>query len=435
MINDSPPPGGLPAIAFATPVPGSGHSPASGFLCEFLAQPVEEQAVSPVEGMSQQGNDHEHAPVTDVDGGADENDPNAVTGETDDRAGVEGYSDPSCPGLSYGSMPPVRPETLVRGHRQSALPATGTVNSAEEFCDSDAPRNEGRSATPVGTDTHESQDGTPVAENPRPRSGAPVQRMDRPDTSPLPLHTKTAADPADIRRESPAVPAEPSAGISETPLRSMTDQDLATPAGTGRTIEQGAMRTAHQNNPFHRLPGNASAGQEVVRFRRQGEEPDPHALGLDPLTNRVLQPSAAPASGAGARPATLAQTVAHQIADAAPRLSEGALEIILRPEELGRLRLTLSPGEGTAGVLTVIADRPETLELVRRHLALLVSEFAAQGFADLHVALGNDRGAAMQGQGGSAAQADDQATPDVTVDIPVPLGRPRMAADTLDIRL
>ena len=111
------------------------------------------------------------------------------------------------------------------------------------------------------------------------------------------------------------------------------------------------------------------------------------------------------------------------------------MEITLRPEELGRLRLTLSPGEGTAGVLTVIADRPETLELVRRHLALLVSEFAAQGFADLHVALGNDRGAAMQGQGGSAAQADDQATPDVTVDIPVPLGRPRMAADTLDIRL
>lgn len=102
---------------------------------------------------------------------------------------------------------------------------------------------------------------------------------------------------------------------------------------------------------------------------------------FDPATGSTLRPTAAP-------PAILAEIVRNT-----PSLPGQVLDIMLRPEELGRLRMVLAMQDGMP-VLHVTTERPETLDLIRRHLDHLLEEFRAQGFAGLRVALDDERSAA-----------------------------------------
>ena len=88
----------------------------------------------------------------------------------------------------------------------------------------------------------------------------------------------------------------------------------------------------------------------------------------------------------GARPVTM------QILDAVRQNAPGSFEVTLVPEELGRLRLTVTPGE--AGLAIVMsADRPETLDLMRRSIDILAQEARDEGFGTLDFAFeGSERG-------------------------------------------
>jgi flagellar hook-length control protein FliK len=77
-----------------------------------------------------------------------------------------------------------------------------------------------------------------------------------------------------------------------------------------------------------------------------------------------------------------ARHIASQISVSVSQGHGKTTEILLNPEELGRVRLTISAGEG-ALTLTVLADRPETQELLRRHIDVLAQEFKALGYQDL----------------------------------------------------
>jgi Flagellar hook-length control protein FliK len=73
------------------------------------------------------------------------------------------------------------------------------------------------------------------------------------------------------------------------------------------------------------------------------------------------------------------RAVLGQIADAARTLSDGSVEVRLSPEELGRVRLSLSPGD-MGLTIHVAAERPETLELIRRHIDLLAADLRREGY-------------------------------------------------------
>lgn len=81
--------------------------------------------------------------------------------------------------------------------------------------------------------------------------------------------------------------------------------------------------------------------------------------------------------------------LAARLAAAAPVLAQGAVEITLSPEELGRVRMTLSAGEGGM-VVSVLAERAETLELMRRNIDQLARDLQAMGYAGLSFAFGRD---------------------------------------------
>ncbi|WP_299826057.1 flagellar hook-length control protein FliK [uncultured Roseobacter sp.] len=93
-------------------------------------------------------------------------------------------------------------------------------------------------------------------------------------------------------------------------------------------------------------------------------------------------------------PNTLAQTlsrpetpgmIGRQIAEILQRLPDRPVELSLNPEELGRVRLSISTAEGGITV-HVLAERPETLDLMRRHIDLLGREFQALGYESINFA-------------------------------------------------
>ena len=72
----------------------------------------------------------------------------------------------------------------------------------------------------------------------------------------------------------------------------------------------------------------------------------------------------------------------QHLADVAARFPDRPVELTLSPEELGRVRMTFTTGDG-ALTMTLVADRPETLDLLRRHIDVLAQDFRDLGFANL----------------------------------------------------
>ncbi|MGC1497590.1 MAG: flagellar hook-length control protein FliK [Sulfitobacter sp.] len=74
--------------------------------------------------------------------------------------------------------------------------------------------------------------------------------------------------------------------------------------------------------------------------------------------------------------------VARQLAEVVQHMPSRPVEITLSPEELGRVRLSVVTSE-TGIVVNVLAERPETLDLLRRHIDQLSQEFQDLGYQDI----------------------------------------------------
>ena len=77
-----------------------------------------------------------------------------------------------------------------------------------------------------------------------------------------------------------------------------------------------------------------------------------------------------------------ARMVATQMAEAMIRTQNNKVEIALHPEELGRVRMVLSTTEMGVTV-SIVAERAETLDLMRRHIDQLAEEFRELGYQNI----------------------------------------------------
>lgn len=82
--------------------------------------------------------------------------------------------------------------------------------------------------------------------------------------------------------------------------------------------------------------------------------------------------------------------IAHQLAVNISHHPGREVEITLSPEELGKVRMTVSAAEGTL-TLTLTADRADTLDLLRRHINQLAQDFRDLGFDRLNFSFSQDR--------------------------------------------
>ena len=74
--------------------------------------------------------------------------------------------------------------------------------------------------------------------------------------------------------------------------------------------------------------------------------------------------------------------VAQQVIDVMPRRPNQSVEIVLNPEELGKVRMTIT-GSETQITVSIQAERAETTELMRRHLDLLTEQYHSLGYSDI----------------------------------------------------
>ena len=263
------------------------------------------------------------------------------------------------------------------------------------------------------------------------------------------------------------LPAEPPApilgevGWSREPMAqdvALKSQEIAQGAATGSGLAQphpptnpvihpdlpetatdriGAAPTLADTNPDDPPSTRSDTGPETAAALADGSAParavDSPAAGasLPPLAQITATPVTAPAMAIGPLPRPLVPALVELARDA----GSDAVELSLAPAELGRLRMSLVP-DGEAVRVVLSAERPETIDLMRRHGDQLAQEFRQAGFSGATLSFG------QWGAGGATyppPQGDPSApaAPD-PVAMPLPLSpgpAPGPSVVGLDLRL
>lgn len=96
----------------------------------------------------------------------------------------------------------------------------------------------------------------------------------------------------------------------------------------------------------------------------------------------------------------LAQAVGAQLAEQLAKRHQGTIGITLNPEELGRVQMAVNASESVVAI-SITAERPETLDLMRRHVDQLIEEFRQLGYEGVDLAF----------SGGGSTHDDPQNAP------------------------
>ena len=219
---------------------------------------------------------------------------------------------------------------------------------------------------------------------------------------------------------------------------------LATPpAATGAALPQPAGTAA----PRHTGPGTAPAAPDVLPTPPTLAEVRPF-WATDPAFPFLAPPDPGSTLALSALP-TLSPTAPPfpsvpltQIAPLAIAIATdpgtGALDVALSPDELGPLHLHVTT-EGDTLRIALTVERPDTLDLLRRHADQLLSDLRQAGFGGATLSFG--QGTAGDGRTAAtpprAAQAPMAAAPDPAVAAPTPAFRHGQTSGNapLDLRL
>ncbi len=181
------------------------------------------------------------------------------------------------------------------------------------------------------------------------------------------------------------------------------------------------------------------AVQPVVQTLTTETSKSSPALEVDPvqgLRTEASGSSAAPQSQTLPTRSELPQHMARQIAEAMQNMPNRPVEIRLNPEELGRVRLGVSSTEGNI-MVTILAERPETGDLMRRHINALETAFQELGYSDINFAFAgeSDSGQAENENGDGNGFGKPQHDAVGTDESPVQLHLNAAPVTGVDIRL
>ncbi|MEO1139469.1 MAG: flagellar hook-length control protein FliK [Pseudomonadota bacterium] len=133
----------------------------------------------------------------------------------------------------------------------------------------------------------------------------------------------------------------------------------------------------------------------------------------------------------------LPRHVMQQLTGAMRSATDRAADLVLNPAELGRVRISLSTAE-TGVVVSIVADRPETLDLMRRHIDQLAQEFRDIGYGSAEFAFGQNQPGTSQrdkdNDHSAPLHASDTVAPARPMDDPTPASAP-VSLDRVDLRV
>ena len=371
--------------------------------------------------------------------------PDVAAPQAHNRAEARPAADTAIP-ARQGAAPQV-PETVILPTRAAEVIATLTEGGRPApATPADPPRDrpnpaERQAATPQAVMARLTEvPGSPDDDQPlnlprRPQEDVVQLTRDLPQRA-VGQTPQTAGQPPalSVAQTAIGVGKAPRSGDTQGPLRDQPKDDDASPR-TGPIDRQGDRQqvAAQPISPIaaalHQQRGLLHPKDTVETVLRTGE---PFASGLGPMSDRVAphQPAAQSPSGAPASP-EVARHVANQLAVAISQGASRQTEIALNPEELGRVRMAISAAYNSVS-LTLFADRPETVDLLRRHIDILAQEFRALGYADINFSFG-DEGSDNPASEQPAADATGLA--DLPEDITQQLTDPLQRASGVDLRL
>lgn len=205
-----------------------------------------------------------------------------------------------------------------------------------------------------------------------------------------------ASSPASILplpgRAARQVTADP-AGVQ--PQRAVS-KDAPVPAMARMgTVEEDGSAAGAVTRPVEPTPAAPPGGAEAALRAAPGFEP------LAPV-GRAGAAEGMPGSGPSAPPSET-PPVARQMA-AALSTNEGRVDLRLDPEELGRVGMRIQ-AEGDKVTVSIAVERPETGDLIRRHLQDLSQELRALGYRSVGFSFEGGGQDARQGGDASLAEA------------------------------
>lgn len=246
--------------------------------------------------------------------------------------------------------------------------------------------------------------------------------------------------------------ASPGGPLSFTHLEGSAVRAVASDPGRytdgARSVNQREAASSQPAAPgLFSLAGLQRAGQSTMFPAAEGGiqlEPSSRADGLEeigphqnlevPGINRLTTAQThANVTIGGSGVSTSLRFAAAQVADLAKSATPGVVDISLSPEELGRLNISFLTNDAGLAV-TIVAERPETVDLIRRNITELTQELQALGYNDFSVDIGSS---GSDQSGGTAAGSTERAPPEASESLQntSPAASTLSLPDGLDLRL
>lgn len=202
--------------------------------------------------------------------------------------------------------------------------------------------------------------------------------------------------------------------IRRVERRFALEPNLPSPSGIGSS-------SLSPSNPSFTMAHDAGRSDPMVADMFEVMSLQVSTSSSVPLAGEVIQARSDPQ-----RP------VFQQFMDASVRALERPVDLHLSPEELGRVRISMLMNDGVI-TMTVVAERSETLDLLRRHSEQLAQELRQIGFGTINFSFGqNDGGRSAQQEAPQFGQSPElAASPPITQ----PRDRPIGHQSGLDIRV
>ena len=276
-------------------------------------------------------------------------------------------------------------------------------------------------------------------------------------TQPAPDSQKASVPPLDLARTQPpeapiaqplarVKPAAPVQGSKAAPDLLPIDRITLPSKPPAAQMAPPAQRTAPPMAPLDAATPEPAAiveGAQASIAAPEGRSTIPPgfvAATIAPLAADPVPQISHSAQPVPAKATEVVQNIAQQMSAQISNSGSDGFEVALAPDELGAVRLRLHSSDA-GSVLIVQAERPETVDLMRRHIATLEHELRSLGHDALTVRFaGNPSGggSANPQDGGSqdgSAQTNSPDDPVETTDHPRQSPQRISVSDHLDLRL
>ncbi|SMO92055.1 flagellar hook-length control protein FliK [Paracoccus laeviglucosivorans] len=177
------------------------------------------------------------------------------------------------------------------------------------------------------------------------------------------------------------------------PVNAISTKPRAIPDALAATSER-EMVTSSDPAPST-TPTQAQAQAGLLIERDQSSDLTPEITVHSSKDVRTEAPSHAPSQPAPRQIQSNPHDVLRQISDKLTQDDQAHVEITLTPEELGKVRLVITPGD--APTVAVYADNRETLDLLRRNADLLGKELRDTGMAGATLSFGDSDRSGQRG--------------------------------------